>query len=392
VYDEAGQLLGQYNNVGQPLQQYVWLGGQPVGVIVPWPPAPPPEEGQPPPPTPLPKLWYVQSDALGSPRSIIDPVRNLAVWRWDETKETFGDHAPNTDPDNDGTHLVFDLRFPGQRYDAASGLHYNYFRDYDPAVGRYTQSDPIGLAGGINTYAYAGSMPTGAIDPMGLYANIVELADAYGVDPELPVWAESAAWGVAAAAGIGIAVIVAAPLVAAVGTAIGTYGLIAGVLSTPIELTGLAFIGADIVGGYAMIGTRMPPPTARVAMAAAQGENAAIQLGANAAGKICPATEAGAAMRIRHYTSNKGLNGIRDSGVIRASDQNKVFAEAARGKPLSPRDAEQAYGLKQGRGRNYIETDVSADRVQRVYNPLTRSYELQVVGDVHLQNATFHRR
>jgi RHS repeat-associated protein len=177
VYDEAGQLLGQYNNAGQPIQQYLWLGGQPVGVIV---PAPPPQEGQPVQPA---KLWYVQSDALGSPRSIIDPTRNLAVWRWDETKETFGDHAPNTDPDNDGTHVQFDLRFPGQRYDQASGLHYNYMRDYDPATGRYTQSDPIGLIGGLSTYAYAGSMPTGAVDPKGLISNIVELADAIGFDP-----------------------------------------------------------------------------------------------------------------------------------------------------------------------------------------------------------------
>jgi hypothetical protein len=97
-------------------------------------------------------------------------------------------------------------------------------------------------------------------------------------------------------------------------------------------------------------------------------------------------------IRIRHYTSNKGINGIEESGTILASDQNKVFAELARGKPLAARDVEARYGLKQGRGRNFVETDVSSDRVQRVYNPLTKSYELQIVGDVSLKDATFHRR
>ena len=127
VYDEAGQLLGQYDINGTAIQQYLWLGGQSVGVLV------SPTQAS----TPNARLKYVELDQLGTPRAIIDPARQVAIWRWDEMKEGFGDHAPEVDPDADSENLVFDLRFPGQRYDQASGLHYNYYRDYEPATGRY---------------------------------------------------------------------------------------------------------------------------------------------------------------------------------------------------------------------------------------------------------------
>jgi RHS repeat-associated protein len=63
------------------------------------------------------------------------------------------------------------LRFPGQVFDAESGLHYNGFRHYDPGTGRYTQSDPIGVEGGVGTYGYAGNRPLVSSDPLGLEEN-----------------------------------------------------------------------------------------------------------------------------------------------------------------------------------------------------------------------------
>ncbi|MEB3943540.1 RHS repeat-associated core domain-containing protein, partial [Pseudomonas aeruginosa] len=67
------------------------------------------------------------------------------------------------------------LRFPGQYYDAESGLHYNYFRDYDPETGRYVESDPIGLSGGVNTYGYVQGAPLNRIDPLGLAAIEIDI-------------------------------------------------------------------------------------------------------------------------------------------------------------------------------------------------------------------------
>ena len=90
----------------------------------------------------------------------------MIVWRWDS--EPFGTAAANQDPDGDGNLFVYNPRFPGQYYDAETGLNYNYHRDYDPGTGRYVESDPIGLNGGsYSTYAYGGGSPVNNIDPSG---------------------------------------------------------------------------------------------------------------------------------------------------------------------------------------------------------------------------------
>lgn len=152
LYDERGQWLGEYDQAGIARQQVIWLDNLPVGLL----------KGS--------ALYYVQPDHLGTPRVVVDPARDVAVWSWDLKGEAFGVTAPNEDPDQDGTLFEFAMRFPGQRYDAESGLHYNVQRDYDPASGRFVTSDPLGLQGGISTYGYVKGNPLTSVDPDGMLA------------------------------------------------------------------------------------------------------------------------------------------------------------------------------------------------------------------------------
>jgi RHS repeat-associated protein len=113
-------------------------------------------------------LYYVHADHLNTPRRLTLPAGNAVVWRWDS--DPFGAGSPNSHPAGTplSAYLYYDLRLPGQIYDSHTGAYYNWFRDYDSTTGRYMQSDPIGLGGGINTYAYVGGNPISNKDPLGL--------------------------------------------------------------------------------------------------------------------------------------------------------------------------------------------------------------------------------
>ncbi|MEO7744402.1 MAG: RHS repeat-associated core domain-containing protein [Usitatibacter sp.] len=159
AYDEAGRLIGEYDSTGAAIQETVWLGDLPVAVIRPNTP-------------PAFTVYYVWADHLGSPRQITD-TSNVSRWEWNHN-DPFGNNAPNENPAGAGA-FAFSLRFPGQYYDAETGKHYNYFRDYDPAIGRYIESDPIGLKGGINTYGYVDGRPLLLSDPRGLASISIDV-------------------------------------------------------------------------------------------------------------------------------------------------------------------------------------------------------------------------
>ena len=112
------------------------------------------------------QLLYIHADHLNTPR-LVTNGSGVAVWRWDQT-EPFGDNLPNEDPDGNGTPGHMPLRFPGQYFDKETNLHYNNYRDYDSNLGRYIQSDPIGLLGSLNTYLYVEANSLDLSDPDGL--------------------------------------------------------------------------------------------------------------------------------------------------------------------------------------------------------------------------------
>jgi RHS repeat-associated protein len=158
IYDDRGRMLGEYNaGTGALIQEYVWIEDLPVAVL----------QRDPAPPR-LARVSYVLADHLDTPRAVVRPSDNVLLWRWDNT-DPFGANAANTNPAGAGT-FGFNLRFPGQYYDYLTGTNYNYFRDYDPMIGRYTESDPIGLGGGLNTYLYTDAAPIDRSDRLGLFA------------------------------------------------------------------------------------------------------------------------------------------------------------------------------------------------------------------------------
>ena len=194
-YNEAGQLLAEY---GATNRDYIWLGNLPVALVDNT------INGS----VTTSVVSYVTADQNNTPRAVTNSAGTV-VWSWAYAGNPFGEQQPISGG------FLLNLRYPGQYYDAESGTNYNMFRTYEPAIGRYQESDPLGLRAGMSTYAYVSGNPLNHSDPFGL-ANLVYQQSATTVAGNL---------GGSASAGVYITVQLTSPFVdagvyASVGPAI----------------------------------------------------------------------------------------------------------------------------------------------------------------------------
>ena len=151
IYDLFGRLIAEHNaHTGAVLREYAFLGLMPVAMVD--------HAGA------SPAIYYIHTDQVMRPQKMTDATGTVV---WDRVATPFGVEVMVTGS------LTQPLQFPGQIEDLETDLFQNWNREYDPMLGRYIQSDPIGLMGGINTYAYVRGNPVNAVDPTGLEAIAV---------------------------------------------------------------------------------------------------------------------------------------------------------------------------------------------------------------------------
>jgi RHS repeat-associated protein len=142
LWDAFGHIIAEHNGAGgAALREYIWLGDTPLAV----------NEGV--------NLSYVHPDHLDRPVAMT--TSGGPAIAWSARYDPFGNVVSITSP------TAMPLRFPGQYFQIEDGLSYNWHRNYDPSLGRYSQADPLGFVDGPGVYNYVGQSPGMKVDPSG---------------------------------------------------------------------------------------------------------------------------------------------------------------------------------------------------------------------------------
>jgi RHS repeat-associated protein len=161
VFGPDGNRIAEYDEAtGTLLRQYIWIGLRPIAVL----------EGT------ARTRFFTRVDYIGRP---IYATNTSGVKQWTAKYLPFGGVQTTT-----GSPIA--LRFPGQWFQAETGLYQNWMRDYDPTTGRYIQADPLGLIDGASVYGYARQSPERYVDPRGEQGLTAGLAGVLASDTALP--------------------------------------------------------------------------------------------------------------------------------------------------------------------------------------------------------------
>jgi RHS repeat-associated protein len=145
-YDQSGHLLEQTDGTGSAQVDYIYLADRPLAAFQ-------PSNG---------KMYFLHDDRLGTPQRATDSAQAVA---WSADYQPFGYTSTGI------AAIVQNLRLPGQEFESETAWNHNGFRDYPPTIGRYLESDPLGMAGGVNSYQYSLNSPIVTTDPRGLLST-----------------------------------------------------------------------------------------------------------------------------------------------------------------------------------------------------------------------------